>query len=249
MFARRSGAQVIVHGSGRVGAPLAAVLAASGVGRVQVATTGRISPNDCAPGGITPADIHRPAADAAADAVLRANPQIDPSPARPDDTPDLVVLASAAPVSTELRLGLHAGAVPHLVAGVRETTGVVGPLVLPGASSCLSCADLHRADRDPTWPLVAAQLTGPGHPAAVPCELSLALLVTALAAGQVLEFLDGNRPDTVNGTLEIRHPDWRTRRRSWPIHPRCGCHDEPLRPARDQRTARTPVVVQERMAG
>ena len=41
-----------------------------------------------------------------------------------------------------------------------EQTGLIGPLVLPGATSCLNCADLHRSDRDASWPALAAQLEG-----------------------------------------------------------------------------------------
>ena len=41
---------------------------------------------------------------------------------------------------------------------VRDGTGLVGPLVIPGVTSCLECADLHRRDRDAAWPAVAAQL-------------------------------------------------------------------------------------------
>ena len=37
---------------------------------------------------------------------------------------------------------------------------VVGPVVVPGRSACLACLHAHRADADPTWPLVAAQLIG-----------------------------------------------------------------------------------------
>ena len=40
----------------------------------------------------------------------------------------------------------------------RAGRAVVGPLVLPGRSSCLSCAHRHRTDADPGWPAVARQL-------------------------------------------------------------------------------------------
>ena len=53
---------------------------------------------------------------------------------------------------------LHDAGVPHLPVRVRDGTGLVGPLVIPGVTSCLRCADLHRSDRDAAWPAVAAQL-------------------------------------------------------------------------------------------
>src|SRR5271168_3100729 len=53
---------------------------------------------------------------------------------------------------------LHSQGVAHLAVRVRDGTGLVGPLVVPGVTSCLGCADLHRRDRDAAWPAVAAQL-------------------------------------------------------------------------------------------
>ena len=96
--------------------------------------------------------------------------------------------------------------VPHLVATVRGQTGVVGPLVVPGRTSCLRCGDLHRRDADPRWPRLAAQLTAgepPPSGATVTC-----LLTAATAAVQVLAYLDGAAaPVTLDATLELRPPD------------------------------------------
>jgi len=50
--------------------------------------------------------------------------------------------------------------VPHIavVFGARAVT--VGPVVFPGATGCLRCADLRRTAADPAWPAIAAQLVG-----------------------------------------------------------------------------------------
>ena len=53
---------------------------------------------------------------------------------------------------------LHTARVAHLPVRLRDGAGLVGPLVIPGVTSCLRCADLHRSDRDAAWPAVAAQL-------------------------------------------------------------------------------------------
>jgi bacteriocin biosynthesis cyclodehydratase domain-containing protein len=100
---------------------------------------------------------------------------------------------------------------------------VVGPLVLPGRSACLRCLDLHRADRDPAWPHVVAQLvrqrTGPP-----PRETASTVLAAGLAALQVLTQLDGCAvPASVGRTLEVELPDGLVERRRWPPHPSCGC--------------------------
>jgi hypothetical protein len=100
---------------------------------------------------------------------------------------------------------------------------VVGPLVLPGRSSCLSCAHLHRTDADPHWPAVARQLAGERPRSSA----VLSSIAACLAAGQVLDHIDGvARPDTVDGTLEWRVGDLAARRRTWPAHPNCGCRGQ-----------------------
>ena len=111
---------------------------------------------------------------------------------------------------------------PLLVAGVWGPRGVIGPLVVPGRTSCLHCADLHRCDRDPAWPALSAQLAGSGR-TWVPSEVAVCALTAAITAIQALSFLDGEQPATADGTLEITLPDWRVRRRHWPRHANCGC--------------------------
>jgi bacteriocin biosynthesis cyclodehydratase domain-containing protein len=221
---RRRAAAVVVHGGGRVGTTLAALVAAAGVGHVHVVDRGAVRPADLAPGGLTVADLHRLRGSAAADVVRRGAPEAQTRPLAPGRPPDVVLLASARPVDTDLTAMLHRAALPHLVVGVRETTAVVGPLVLPGRTSCLRCADLHRSDRDPAWPMLAAQLSGRPPPTQPePCDVALAALAAALGALQCLTYLDGEAATCRGGTLEFALPGGRLRRRSWPAHPRCDC--------------------------
>ena len=136
--------------------------------------------------------------------------------------PDLVIFADV--YRRELPELLRRQGVPHLAAAASEAIGVVGPLVLPRGTACLRCLDLTRAERDPAWPLILAQLTGGGaDPPA--CDTVLAVAVAAQAAAQALAFVD--RPMSAsavtNGTLELVLPDWRWRRRTWMPHDRCGC--------------------------
>ncbi|MFL6138564.1 MAG: thiamine biosynthesis protein ThiF [Frankiaceae bacterium] len=136
--------------------------------------------------------------------------------------PDLLVLTGSGTVAPDLREAADRLGVAHLAVVLRELTGVVGPLVRPGTSSCLHCHDLHRADRDPAWPALVIQLASATAPRpAAPAVL--ASLVTGAAALQALAHADGDRPATVDGTLELTLPDWRWRRRSWRPHPDCSC--------------------------
>lgn len=223
----RRAAVVVVDGATRVGAPLAAVLAASGVGRVCVRDGGAARAGDAVVGGIAASDEGRPRALAAADAVRRASPLTDLRPL-PDGTPaDLVVLARPWAASDPLVAGYQRTGQPHLVATVRGETGVVGPLVVPGRTACLRCGDLHRRDADPRWASLAAQLTAGESP---PSGATVTCLLTAVtAAVQVLAYLDGTvrddgpAPVTLEATVELRLPDLLPAVRRWPPHPACDC--------------------------
>jgi hypothetical protein len=124
----------------------------------------------------------------------------------------------------DLPAALLRSQLPHLAVSADEAIGVVGPLVLPGRSACLRCLDLTRAERDPAWPLILAQLASRAtNPAA--CDAVLAAAVAAQATAQVLAVIDRGpaAAASVNGTLELVLPGWRWRRRTWPTHPRCDC--------------------------
>jgi bacteriocin biosynthesis cyclodehydratase domain-containing protein len=105
-----------------------------------------------------------------------------------------------------------------------EAIGVVGPLVRPGGTACLRCLDLARAERDPAWPLVLAQVTG-RDPDPSGCDPILEATVAAQAAAVAVAVAD-RAPlalAAVNGTLELVLPAWQWRRRSWRPHPGCAC--------------------------
>jgi hypothetical protein len=108
----------------------------------------------------------------------------------------------------------------HLSVWLRDATVVVGPLVGPRDSPCLNCLELHRCDRDPVWPTIAAQL--PGAASAAACAITTLLAGAAYAADEVLAHLDGRPVRTRAAVVEITSPR-STRRRSWNPHPDCDC--------------------------
>ena len=136
-------------------------------------------------------------------------------------TPTLTVLAgeTAEPDRVITDTLLRADQ-PHLVVRSGAAGAVVGPLVIPGATACVSCADLTRRDRDPGWPNLLAQL----------CRIRstaspvLTRWAAATAAVQVLSWVRGGRPETVGATLELPANDLSTRWRPWHLHAGCGCH-------------------------
>lgn len=153
---------------------------------------------------------------------------------------DLMVLADSLAPDPRLVRDLQGSGVPHLPVRVRDGAGVVGPLVIPGLSSCLSCADLHRTDRDPAWPALAAQLRDLVGTADRPTLLATA----ALALSQLQQIiaavhspLTGSGtasppPATLNATVEVDVASQSIVARRWARHPLCGCWQPPLtRPA------------------
>ena len=177
-------------------------------------------PADLAPAGLILADLGSPRQDGAARAVERAAPEVRTG----DDgsVPDLVILTG--PTLPDLTGQLLRDRVPHLALRTGEAIGVVGPLVRPGRSACLSCVDLRKTEADPQWPKILAQATFTrSRPQA--CDTVLAAMTATLAAAQALAFLDrpGTVPVTADGTLELVLPDWQWRRRTWPPHPACRC--------------------------
>ncbi|MDT4914719.1 MAG: hypothetical protein QOC66_3847 [Pseudonocardiales bacterium] len=230
VLSARRHTSVEVHGTGRVAVHLASVLAAAGIGRVHCAGDGAARLSHAVPGGIAVADEGLVLAAAAEAALRRAAPDVDTTPLPVSERPDLTILATDAPVAAERLAALHAADAPYLAVDLRLDHGVVGPLVLPGLTGCLRCADLHRSDRDPAWSALAVQLTvGRRHGAA--SAVSVATVIAGVAAQQALTFLDGGDPECIDATIELRLPDWRLRRRSWPAHPACGCSTGPEQPA------------------
>jgi hypothetical protein len=215
---------VTVRGAGRVGASVVALLAAAGVGCVLAQDATVTTTADLAPAGAAREDVGLTREDAALRGARRVAPSVRGRAPRRRTEPDLVVLAEGHRDEPELPDRLLRRGVVHLFADVREGTGVVGPLVLPGRSSCRRCHELHRADRDPAWPSVVAQLSGTARRGPAPCDVVLATAVAAQATTQALAFLDGaDPPPAVDGTIEIAQVDGRQRRRGWTVHPLCGC--------------------------
>lgn len=176
---------------------------------------------------------HGPVGDALADGLRIAGVRLHRSHGRhldlrAGDPVDLVVLCDQQVADPWLLARLVSSRTAHLLVRLRDGAGLVGPLVLPGRSSCARCADLHRSERDPEWPGLAAQLLGRagyGSPAAVRATAALAL-------GQVEHLLRGGSggegaPGSLGATLELDLRADSLQRRPWAPHPRCGCGAHP----------------------
>ncbi len=154
-------------------------------------------------------------------AIVRSGPE------RSAQTPafhraDCVVLAdNLVPDPCTVAVLMESGR-PHLPVRLRDGRGVVGPLVLPGRTSCLRCGDLHRTAADPEWPHLAAQLLGRvgyAEPGTVRATVALAVSeIGILLAGDA-----ARAPASLDTALEFDLRSARLRRRKWSRRPECGC--------------------------
>ena len=244
-LARRQAACVRVQGASRAGLWIAGLLTAAGIGLV--ISTG---PASARPGQVIPDEPTVPGQRAGpAERAGYGSPGLPVLASRgagrtasgdragsggraarggqgsriPPRRPSLVILADSH--RRDLPEALSRDEIPHLVAAAGEAIGVVGPLVLPRRSACLRCMDLTRAERDPAWPLILAQVTGNTAAEPAACDAVLAAMVAAQATAQALAFIDRGpaAATVVGGTLELVLPAWQWRRRTWHPHPQCGC--------------------------
>ncbi|MFC7219803.1 ThiF family adenylyltransferase [Streptomyces polyrhachis] len=234
-LAARRALQVQVRGAGRVGAAVAALLSAAGVGRVEVRDGGCVEPWDVGPGGHAPQQVGERREVSARRAVRAAAPE-PPGAGRPAGErataaagPALVVLAprdgfAAYAPDPDAAAELMAAGVPHLYAGVLEATGVVGPLVLPGGTACAGCLAAARAAEEPEWPRLLAQWRSGGRRQGVQsCDVALAALVAGLTASHVLTYLDGGLPPVTGARLELALPGLDPEVGRLEPFPGCGC--------------------------
>lgn len=233
LLLERGRRHVRLDGAGRVGYALAAALTAAGVGTVSIDATDRVRTLDVLPAGAQAQDVGASPSTAVSRIRdrLRASRDAEPQEGSAPARPDLVVLVASHVVDAGRGDVLMRADVPHLAVIATTDRVVVGPLVLPGRGPCLRCLDLHRRDRDPAWPAVVAQLIERAQQDAPRCESALATTAAGVAALQVLAQLDGRiDPASHAHTLEVALPDGLIRRRSWGVHPACGCTPPPWDP-------------------
>ncbi|MEV7351782.1 TOMM precursor leader peptide-binding protein [Micromonospora chalcea] len=237
LLRRRRSARVLVTGTGRLGAAVAVALAQAGVGHVVPDLAGPVGVGDLVGTGLTAAELGRPLGPAVRAALERCAPGTATTPIRAAARPDLVVQLGVDRPAELLATGYARRRQPHLLLDLRGGVPVIGPLVRPPVGPCLRCLDLHRGDRDPDWPALAAQLAADRGERA--CAATTRLAAAAFATAEALAQLDGGHPETLGGAVEVAAPG-RVRHRRWPPHPSCGCcRRRPIRsaPAAPGRTA------------
>lgn len=134
----------------------------------------------------------------------------------------LVVLADDVVTDPRLVSDLVRCGLPHLSVRIRDGNGVIGPLVVPGQSSCLRCADIIRSELDPHWLHLSAQLLGSaGHAESAMIHASVALALAEIDSA--LSETAATYAASLSSTLEIALRPYRITTRRWPRQISCSC--------------------------
>jgi hypothetical protein len=133
--------------------------------------------------------------------------------------PDLVVVASAAlTIDPMLTAEIRCADLPHLLVHASTAGAVVGPLVIPGVTACLSCMDLRRSDADPGWVQSVPTL----QTWTVPWPAGMRAWTLGTTIAEVRRFLSG-APSNGAVSMELSVADYVVRLRHWTPHPECSC--------------------------
>lgn len=193
----RSSRTVVVSGSGRLPWSIASLLRTSGVGQVHL---GRWAVD------AAERELRHDGAEAAPDLViLVAEGAIDPNhgePWRKRSVPQLPVISDGQRI-------------------------VVGPIVGRAADlPCLRCLEMARADRDPSWPVVMAQLVPQSQTREIRSESTI-VAIAAGVVGMVTHSYLGGAPMPAGVSVEVTLPWPRLDHRRWHVHPGCPSHPSP----------------------
>lgn len=143
-------------------------------------------------------------------------------------TPGAVAIVVLEGAAAALQLSPYlSGDVPHLPVGFEQDAAVIGPLIVPGRTPCLSCRDAHERQRDPSWPLLHAQLVG--------IHVAISAARIARAAALVARVL--RTPTPAAGLMVRVSPDGQHAWRSVGHHAECPCHELSSRSLQESETA------------
>ncbi len=113
----------------------------------------------------------------------------------------------------------HLCSLPHLHVGTRLDRAEIGPLVIPGESSCFRCAHLHRCDLSPDW--IGVDLQWRHHAGSGQSDSILTYQTAAYTLLLLRHWIDGAAITNTSWTASL--PWLHFRAQSAPPHPLCGC--------------------------
>ncbi|WP_417233497.1 TOMM precursor leader peptide-binding protein [Arthrobacter sp.] len=200
----RSTAMVRVWGLGRCGQAIAALLAASGVGALHLHDDLPVGAGDIGTGPLRLADLGKPRTVALAHRLGNSWPRTrlarwTPGPDGEGLGAHVSVVTACDALPDQLLNHLASTRVPHLPVVFDPASARIGPLVIPGLTTCLDCAQA-RTGRT----VRGSRATGRPRAGSSTAELALSTTAAGLAALQVMMLLDGvNVPAAADAVLTV----------------------------------------------
>jgi hypothetical protein len=152
-----------------------------------------------------------------------------------DENPDIVIIAGGFhPDAAFAHSALNDPAVstrPHVPVSAYGDVGVVGPIVIPGDTSCLMCQQRHFRDGDPAWPvLVTQRMALATRIQQWPIDRVHAHALAGHALLLVRTWRESPKATHLwaNRALFMWLPDGSIDELPRPIHPLCGCTWSPM---------------------
>ncbi|HXD28874.1 MAG TPA: hypothetical protein VN621_08995 [Arthrobacter sp.] len=200
----RSRGTARIWGLGRCGQAVAALLAASGIGALCLHDDLPVQAGDIGAGPLRIADLGKARTVAVAHRIGQLWPRTRLARWEPtaDDTglgAQVSVVTACDSLPDPLADHLAATRVPHLPVLFGPSWARIGPLVIPGLTTCLDCAKTDR-----TLPPDLPRTAGCPRSGSSTAELALSATAAGLATLQVMMLLDGvNVPTTVDAVLMV----------------------------------------------
>ncbi|MGP5335090.1 ThiF family adenylyltransferase [Arthrobacter rhombi] len=222
LIRNRSRSSVRIHGLGRCGQMIASLLAASGIGALYLNDQHPVHAGDVGTGPLRMADLGKSRTVALAHRLGQQWPRTRLSGWTPGTDASgvgaqLTVVTACDALSEAWAARLAGSRMPHLPVVFGPAWARVGPLVIPGLTTCLDCAQ-----PPPGAPREGPRAVGTPRPDSSTAELALSCAAAGLATVQILMLLDGiNVPSTADAVLMIDLATGGVRR--VPVQPRSDC--------------------------
>lgn len=140
-----------------------------------------------------------------------------------DQKPDFAIIADQPWLAVEQSIDLINQGIPHLIIEPKVTEVSVGPLVIPGYSSCLKCAEISKSCIDKSWSTMR-QLIGPHQEDQT--DWLLLQLAVSFAAAQLIQVIgdgDALTSKLINQRWRFRLPGPTIEIQQMPSHMFCSC--------------------------
>ena len=131
----------------------------------------------------------------------------------------VVIFVSGAHPRVFEHANSHLCSLPHLHVGTRLDRAQIGPMVVPGESSCFRCAQLHHCDSSPDW--MAVDIQWRHHAKSGQTDSILAYQTAAYTLLLLRHWMDGIK--ITDSVWSANLPWMNFHSQPAPPHPLCGC--------------------------